>query len=131
MKVEGLIFAYITVFFFLVGGVYWWLSAEPMGSTALIFTGFMAALIGFYVLFTGSRVDPRPEDDPEGEIADIAGEYGFYSPHSWWPLPLGISAAIAAMGFIFGWWMIVLGAFFIILSSIGLVFEHYRGDFAH
>ena len=87
-----------------------------MGGTALIFTGFMTALIGFYVLFTGRRVDPRPEDDPDGEIADIAGEYGFYSPHCWWPLPLGISAAVAALGFVFGWWMIVLGGFLIILS---------------
>ena len=45
-----------------------------------------------------------------GEIADGAGELGFYSPHSWWPLPVGFFAAITFLGIIFGWWLVIIGA---------------------
>ena len=30
--------------------------------------------------------EPRPEDRMDGEIADGAGELGFFPPYSWWPL---------------------------------------------
>ena len=28
------------------------------------------------------------DDDLDAEVSDGAGELGFFSPHSWWPLPL-------------------------------------------
>ena len=35
----------------------------------------------------GGQADPdRPEDRSDGEIADGAGEQGFFPPYSWWPL---------------------------------------------
>ncbi len=131
MKLAGILFALGTVFFAVVTVVYGLWSQEWAGTTALGFTGFMTALIAFYTLYTAKRLDNRPEDSMVANQDEAAPDYGFYSPHSWWPLPLGIAAAVAALGFVFGWWMIVLGGFLIILSSIGLVFEHYRGDFAH
>jgi hypothetical protein len=73
----------------------------------------------------------RPEDDLAGEIEQGTGELGFFSPHSWWPLFLGLSAALAAVGFAVGWWLFLLGACFTVLSAIGFVFEYYRGDYAH
>ena len=68
----------------------------------------------FYCLRLAARLGPRPEDRPDAEIDDGAGEYGFFSPHSWWPLPTALSAAIMMLGFVFAWWLTVLGAFMLI-----------------
>ena len=43
---------------------------------------------GFYLWWTARKLDDRPEDDPAAPISAAEGEYGFFSPHSWWPLPL-------------------------------------------
>lgn len=127
MRIEGLIFAGLTVFFVIVATAYGVLSREPVGTTALILTSALSALISFYLLFLAGRIDPRPEDDPQADIEDGAGEYGFYSPHSWWPLPVALSAAITALGFVFGLWLVGLGAVLLLMSAVGFVFEYYRG----
>ena len=127
MRVEGLIFAVFAVFFAAVATVYGVLSHEVVGTTALVLSGGLALAIGFYLLRVSARFGPRPEDLPDADIADDAGEYGFYSPHSWWPLPTAASAALMCLGFAFGWWLTVLGAFLLIGSVIGFVFEYYRG----
>jgi hypothetical protein len=127
VKVEGRIFAALATFFILVAVVYGWLSREVIGTTALVLCGGLGLAIGFYMFRLNNRFGPRPEDLLDAEIADGAGEYGFYSPNSWWPLPTALSAAIACMGFAFGWWLTVLGAFLLICSAIGFVFEYYHG----
>ncbi|HET6497353.1 MAG TPA: cytochrome c oxidase subunit 4 [Thermoleophilia bacterium] len=130
MRDSGRLFAGIAIFFGLVGVVYWVLADEPAGAAFLIFTGGLGFLIAFYLLFTAKRVEPLPEDDQEGELADAAGQYGFFSPHSWWPLPLGFGAAMIALGLAFvAWWMILLGAALLVFATAGLLFEYYRGEF--
>ena len=131
MKVEGFLFFFCAIFFAVVDVVYWFWSKDPTGTTALALSVGLALLVGFYLLFTGRRIDPRPEDDLDGEIADGAGEVGFYSPHSWWPFFAAGSAAMASMGAAVGWWLFIIGAGFTLTSAIGFVFEYYRGNFAH
>jgi hypothetical protein len=131
LKVEGWLFLGCGIFF---GGsdiVYWYVSKEPTGATALALAVALALLIGFYLLFTGRRLPVRPEDNPEGEIAEGTGEIGFFSPHSWWPLWVGLAGAIMFLGFAIGWWLFLIGALLVFLAAIGFVFEYYRGHFAH
>ena len=131
MKVEGWLFLGCGIFF---GGsdiAYWYLSHDPTGTVALALSVGLALLTGFYLLFTGRRLPLRPEDNDEGEIEEGTGEIGFFSPHSWWPLFLGLAAATTALGVAIGWWLFLLGAFAVILSMIGFVFEYYRGHYAH
>lgn len=131
MQVTGRLFAGIAVFFIVVGFVYWQLADEPAGAAVLVFTGGLGFLIAVYFLFTAKRMDPLPEDDDDGEVADMAGEYGFFSPHSWWPLPIGAGAAVIAMGLVFmSWWMMLFGVVVLMGSVTGLLFEYYRGEFA-
>ena len=131
MKIEGWLFGAGTLFYALGAVVYWLLSEEPVGTVALAFTAGLAFLIAFYVLFTGSRVDIRPEDRLDAEIFEGAGELGFFSPHSWWPLVVASFAAVTFLGLIFGWWLFMIGAGGAALAVIGLVFEYHRGDPAH
>ena len=105
--------------------------AHTAGTTALALTGGLAFLVGFYTLFTARRIDPRPEDSKDGEIADGAGELGFFSPHSWWPLPLALSTAVIGLGLVFGWWLVAVGVGLLALALVGFVFEYYRGAHAH
>ncbi|MGE5286020.1 MAG: cytochrome c oxidase subunit 4 [Micromonosporaceae bacterium] len=132
MKTEGFLFLLCAAFFAVTDVVYWYFSKDPTGSTALGIAVGLAFLIGFYVLFTGRRLPRiRPEDDPEGEISQGTGEIGFFSPHSWWPLFTGLSSALAALGFAIGWWLFLIGGLAVVFSTIGFVFEYYRGHYAH
>jgi hypothetical protein len=131
MKFEGSLFIGCAIFFGAADIVYWYFSKDPTGTTALALSVGLAFLTGFYLLFTGRRLPPRPEDDPEGEIAEGAGELGFFSPHSWWPLYVGMAAGLAALGVAIGWWLFLIGLLFTFLTVIGFVFEYYRGIYAH
>ena len=131
MRFEGSMFIGCAVFFGASDIVYWYFSKDPTGTTALALSVGLAFLTGFYLLFTGRRLPPRPEDRPDGEIAEGTGELGFYSPHSWWPLYVGLAAALAALGVAVGWWLFLIGLLFTFLTVIGFVFEYYRGIYAH
>jgi Cytochrome c oxidase subunit IV len=131
VKVEAYLFLGCALFFGTADIVYWNLSHDPTGTTALALAVCLAFLIGFYVLFTGRRLPFRPEDNPEGEIYQNSGELGFFSPHSWWPLFVGLAAAVATLGVAIGWWLFMIGALAVILAMIGFVFEYYRGRYAH
>ena len=93
MKFEGGLFVGCAIFFGVVNIIYWYFSKDPTGTTALALSVALAFLTGFYLLFTGRRLPLRPEDTPDGEIEEGTGELGFFSPHSWWPLYVGLAAA--------------------------------------
>jgi len=131
VKIEGGLFGIGFVFYTLLAVVYWYFSRDEIGTTALALTGGMAFLISFYALYTSKRVYPRPEDRLDAEMDEADPEYGFYSPHSWWPLAIAVSAVIVVLGLIFAVWLIVLGVAALILGLIGFLFEYYRGEFAH
>ena len=131
MKFEGGLFIGCAIFFGVVDVIYWFLSKEVTGTTALALAVALALLTGFYLLFTGRRLPLRPEDNVDGEIEQGTGELGFFSPHSWWPLYVGLAAALAAFGVAIGWWLFLIGLLAIFITVIGFVFEYYRGVWAH
>lgn len=138
MKIEARLFELLTAFFFLVGIVYTIFTAfshngvEWTGVTALFFTGGMTLIAGTYFRFVARRVEIRPEDYEDAEIEDGAGELGFFSPHSWWPILLAAGAAMFALGFATGnLWFAIFAAVFIIGMAAGLVFEYHVGPEKH
>ena len=131
MKIEGRLFAAGAVFYAIVAVVYWSITKEIVGTTALTLTAGLAALVGFYTLFTGNRVGIRPEDRFDAEIADADPDYGFFSPHSWWPLVIGLGAMATAIGLAFTtWWLIGFGFVTILLGATGTIFEYAHIDSA-
>ena len=70
MKAEAWIFGITTVFVAVVAPGYWFLSGDWTGTSALVMTALLTAMITLYLGFHASRMDPRPEDRKEGEIAD-------------------------------------------------------------
>ncbi|GAA0657025.1 cytochrome c oxidase subunit 4 [Kitasatospora atroaurantiaca] len=133
MKEQGKIFIGFAVFILVMAIVYGlWTShagkPEPAGTTALFLAFGLCAFIGYYLAFTARRVDSGAGDNPEAEVADDAGELGFFAPHSWQPLSLGIGGALAFLGVIFGWWLLYWSIPIIAIGLYGWVFEFYRGE---
>jgi hypothetical protein len=131
VKVEAWIFGIVTLFMLVVAPVYWFMSEDPTGTTALTMTFLLALLVSFYLGVTGRRMDPRPEDRKEAEIVEGAGELGFFPPYSWWPLWCGLTLAVCVLGVVFGWWLFIIGVAVGIVTLSGFIFEYYRGDHAH
>jgi len=130
MKVEFRLFALIGVFFVVVGLIYGFFTKwdEPVGPFGLLLCAGLSALIAFYLWWTGRKLDPRPEDDPMALISVAEGEYGFFSPHSWWPLALGASSAMVFLGLAVGWWLFIIGMCFATLATVGWTYEYFRGE---
>jgi hypothetical protein len=127
VKVEGLLFAALAAFLGAITLVYWLLSRDPTGTTALGLSGGLAFIVGYYLLFTARRMEARPEDRPDAEIAEGAGEVGFFSPHSWWPMLLAGAFSIVGMGLIFGPFLMVIGIGAIGIAVFGFTMEYYLG----
>ena len=105
---------------------------EWTGTTALVLTAGLSVIIGTFFRFIARRLDTRPEDYAQADIADGAGELGFFSPHSWWPLLIALAFSTAAVGAAL-WlpWLIVVGVVFVLAAVSGLVFEYYVGPEKH
>lgn len=127
MKVTGLFFSWSAVLYYVIATIYWVVSRDQIGTTALALTGGLATIVGFYMIYTARRVGSLPEDRPNAEIHEADADYGFFPPHSWWPLPVALFAAITAVGLVITPWLLVLGAVGLVLSIVGFVFEFYRG----
>ena len=128
MKVEARIFDLITVFSFLMAVIYGVWSKEPVGIVALALTGGLALIVGTYFRFVSRRIEQRPEDNPDAEISDGAGELGFFSPGSYWPIALAFAAAVAGLAVAF-WhiWLLVIAIVMLLIAIGGLVFEYHTG----
>src|SRR6185436_12899058 len=100
MKVEYKLFVVIGGFFAVVGLIYGLVThwREQVGPFGLFLAAGLSVLIAFYLWETGRKLDPRPEDDPLAPISAAEGEYGFFSPHSWWPLTVAASTAVLFLG---------------------------------
>jgi hypothetical protein len=132
MRAEAWIFAICTVFFVLVTPAYWFISYDPTGTSALTMTFLLTLLVTFYLGFHASKMEPRPEDRQDAEIADGAGELGFFPPHSWWPLWCGLTLGVCVFGAAMGtWWLLVIGTGLLAVSVCGWVYEYYIGEHAH
>lgn len=139
MKTEWKLFIGLTGFLFLVAALYgWWTwqdsggydggGIEFVGFVGLILSGLLFLMCGGYFWFVSRRIDLRPEDEPDAEIADGAGEIGFFSPSSYWPFGLAVAAFIAAYGAAL-WmpWLIAVGVVALLFATSGLLFEYYTG----
>ncbi len=127
MKFGWRLFGGIALFYGIVTVVYALWSKEVVGSVALVLSTCLAILIGFYFWFTDRRVGGTlPEDNLEGEIADRAGEQGFFSPHSWWPFMVSLFATLTGLGLILGWWFTLIGATALLISIMGWSLQYER-----
>ncbi len=135
MKIEARIFLIVALFCWVTAALYaFWSShtnnhqIEWAGFAALILSGGLLGISGSFFWFVSRRIDPRPEDRSDAEIAEAAGELGFFSPGSYWPLGLAAGATTAGTGLAFVQvWLVLVGVALIMFMVGGLLFEYYVG----
>jgi hypothetical protein len=135
MKSEWKLFGLISAFLFVAATVYafWTQGAqgrvEWTGSVALVLSGLLCTMCFGYFWFVSRRIDARPEDRPDAEVADGAGEVGFFSPGSYWPFGLALAALVGGIGLVY-WqiWLLALGMLAVLGATGGLLFEYYSGS---
>jgi hypothetical protein len=133
MKFGYKLFLFLFFFYAIVTVVYWQMAHEPVGITALALSAGLALIIGYYFWFSSRRSGGvLPEDNLTAEIADGAGELGFFSPHSWWPLPVAASATAVGLGLVIGWWLTLIAVGALIISILGFVLQYEKpGNLNH
>jgi hypothetical protein len=94
-------------------------------------TTLLCVLLGFYLRVVAKQIPDRPEDRSDGEIADGAGEQGFFPPYSWWPLFCAMALAVCVLGVVIGWWLFIIGCTIGAVMVCGWIFEYYRGIHSH
>ena len=135
MKIEARIFLLLTLFCWVAAAVYAFWSGntgdhrtEWAGFTALLLSGGLLGITGSFFWFVSRRIDPRPEDRSDAEIAEAAGELGFFSPGSYWPVGIAAAATLTGLALAFvQMWLLIIGSIAIIAAVGGLVFEYYIG----
>jgi hypothetical protein len=127
VKANWQLFTGLAVFYVFMTIVYWYVGGEAVGITGMLLAACLAGMVGFYVWFTQKRIGKlMPSDNLTAEIADGAGELGFYSPHSWWPLPVALAATAMGLGLIIGWWLTVIAVTALFFGIIGWVTEYEK-----
>ena len=123
MTDEAAILLRVSVFGFVAGGVYWFLSYEPLGTVGLLLLGAGPGFAGLILLqeqrHRGGSGESRadeirrfaglPPDDPPGPSDLEADDLGVLPLPSIWPAGVGLGLAILLTGLIFGLWLVVLG----------------------
>jgi hypothetical protein len=141
MRSEYRLFGLLSAFLFVAAAVYWFWTkgvadtpgnaAGPdwIGTTALILSGLLCAMVGASLFIVSLRIDPRPEDKPDADMTEGAGEVGFFSPGSYWPFGIAVAGAVAGLGLVY-WepWLIGLGLICVLVTAGGLLFEYYTGS---
>lgn len=132
MRAETRLFLLLGAFFGAAGIAYGLLTRweEPVGAVSLLLSAGLGLMISFFLWKAGTDLPPRPDDNPDADIDEIAGDYGSFSPYSWWPLWLGLAGAMMFLGAAVGFWVLLLGAVFGVWALVGWVFEYYQGEHA-
>jgi len=134
MKLEAYLFSGAALFLFVVAAIYGIFSdMEPVGMAAMVLSGGLCIIVGGFFWFVSRRIDARPEDRKDADISEGAGELGFFSPGSYWPVGLAASAALAGLALAFFYiWLLVIAVAAILITVGGLLFEYYgRANVSH
>jgi hypothetical protein len=134
VKIEARLFLSIALFAWVAALMYGiWTDVsqgkvEPVGTASLILSGGLLGLSGSFFWFVSRRIDARPEDRADAEMAEGAGELGFFSPGSYWPVGIALAATVTGLGLaFFQIWLAIVGVITILITVGGLLFEYYVG----
>ncbi|MFW0108402.1 cytochrome c oxidase subunit 4 [Rothia sp. P7181] len=133
MKSIAWLFGLIGVFLIPVGLIYGFMSkfSDLAGFPAIMVTAIMCLFLSGFLFYTDKLHPDQPSDNEDGEIIDAAGDYGFYSPWSWWPIVIAAVCALLVIGLALGWWIVGIALPLSVLACVGWVYEYNRGDHAH
>jgi uncharacterized membrane protein len=146
VRANSILFRILALFFVLADAAYivwsiispthptkeWYDGIEWVGAIGIALSALLSTLISFFLWFSHrGQGGELPEDLENAEIDDGEAEQGFFSPWSWWPIMLALSAGLVFGGLAVGVWISIIGVGVLVVSLIGWQYEYYRGYFAH
>jgi hypothetical protein len=117
----------IGAFFGVIGLVYWFWGYEDGGFLMLIGTALLGIFPGSYYLWWSHHMKLQPDDDPDADVAEGAGDIGSFPASSIWPFFLGMGALFATLTFVLGLWFAPIAATLLISGAIGGTVESRHG----
>lgn len=127
MKIEARLLMGVAIFFAIIGIVYWFWSSEQSGTAMLTGTVLLGLVPGSYYLWWAHRMKPRPEDRDDATLKEGAGVIGAFPGSTIWPFVMGMSLFLAALGGVFGFWLLAPAIAGIFLAAVGYTVESRRG----
>jgi hypothetical protein len=109
VTVEERMLWWLSLFFFLIGLLYWVTAHEPVGVTLLMLCSGAAIVALLPYRFRRRR------------HADEAGTVHHLPTASLWPFVIGAGAVLVVNGFILGPWLLVPGAALVLRGLVGIL----------
>ena len=126
MRTEARVFLGVTVFFVVIGLIYWFTSYEDAGAVMLAACAGMGIVAGGAIMLLSRGAPTRAEDDPDASIAEGEGAVDVFPTQSIWPFAVGASATVAASGFAFGAWLVLIGTGALVVTLVCWILEARR-----
>jgi len=108
-------FARSAAFALVIATIYWFVSYEPAGTTLLAFFGVASSLAAIVLFRAWRRSVGSVTPGAERPFAD---ESGRIPSDTFAPLEVGFGLAVAALGLVFGAWLILAAVLPITLGSL-------------
>lgn len=133
MRTNIVLFGGIGVFIIVVAFIYGFVTGfdELAGFPLLLLTAGLGFMLWWYLRSTDKHHETMDSDNPEGDISDMAGNYGQFYPWSWWPLGLGFTLAFLFFGIAIDWWVFLIACLAGVFFITGWVMEGNRKTYAH
>ena len=123
----------VSIFGFVIGIVYWFLTYEWLGTVCLLTLGAGPGVAGLILIqeqrARGGAAEPRaealrrlagiPPQDPPGPKDLAAEDLGVLPLPTIWPLAASLGVAVLFTGLIYGLWLVILGLGLLVYASWG------------
>ena len=133
MTDEAGILLRVSIFGFVAGVIYWFLSYEWLGTVALLLLGVGPGFAGLILVLEQrqrggtreSRADGMrrlagiPPQDPPGTKDLAAEDLGVLPLPTIWPLAASLGVAVLFTGLIYGLWLVILGLGLLLYAAWG------------
>lgn len=123
MKLEWWLFAGAACFFTVTATTYWFVAYEDAGAIMLAASVPAFAFVATWLWTRHRTIGPRPEDRPDADPADGAGDLGYFPASSAWPFVLAAGVIVLANGLVFGPPIAVVGLLLMLAGIFGYARE--------
>lgn len=121
MRLEAVLWAGVTVYFAVIGGLYIAFGGEAAGASLLLMaTGLGGLIAGWIWDWRRHHEHPRPADRVDSDAADETGVVGVYPTASLRPLAVAVGLTATVLGVVLGSWM-TMGGIAVVASQVTLL----------
>jgi hypothetical protein len=120
MRLEAILWTGVTVYYVVIGAIYWIVGGDPVGVAVLLMATGLGGLVAGWTWDWSRTHGTRVEDQAGTDAADRLGIVGVYPTASLRPFALAVGVTALVAGIPIGSWLSMIG-FAIICSQLLLL----------